>query len=81
MKNRYLEFKELNTIKTKLERISNKYCITFLEIIYNLILNEKILTNFRDIVYEFYLFLKENKDFSVSINESGIYNIFLLVII
>ncbi len=78
MKNRYLEFKELNTIKTKLERISNKYCITFLEIIYNLILNEKILTNFRDIVYEFYLFLKENKDFSVSINESGIYNIFFI---
>lgn len=78
MKKRYTEFKELNLIKNKLENISNKYCITFLEIIYRLILNEKILINFSDIAYEFYLFQKENKNFSVSVNESGIYHIFFI---
>lgn len=78
MKNRYLEFKELNIIKNKLEKISNKYCIFFLELIYDLILNEKILINLKELAIDFYLFLKENKNFSININEAGIFNNFII---
>jgi DNA mismatch repair protein MutS2 len=78
MKNRLFEFKELTKIKTKLEATSNKYCITFLGLIYNLIINEKILVNFKDTAWEFYLFLKENPNFSININEAGIFNNFFI---
>jgi len=78
MKNRLFEFKELTKIKTKLEVISNKYCLTFLDLIYNLIINEKILINFKDTAWEFYLFLKENPNFSININEAGIFNNFFI---
>jgi len=78
MKNRLFEFKELTKIKTKLEFISNKYCLTFLDLIYNLILNEKLLINLKDIAWEFYLFLKENPNFSININETGIFNNFFI---
>jgi DNA mismatch repair protein MutS2 len=78
VKNRYLEFKELNIIKNKIEKLSNKYCITFLDLIYNLILNEKILINFKELALDFYLFLKENPNISINLNESGIFNNFLI---
>jgi DNA mismatch repair protein MutS2 len=78
MKNRLFEFKELTKIKTKLEATSNKYCLTFLDLIYNLIINEKILINLKDTAWEFYLFLKENPNFSININEAGIFNNFFI---
>ena len=78
MKNRYLEFKELNLIKQKIENLSNRFSITFLNLIYDLIINEKILTNLSNISYPFYLFLKENKNFSIDINEAGIFDIFFI---
>jgi len=78
MKNRLFEFKELTKIKTKLEVISNKYCLTFLGLIYDLTINEKIFINFKDTAWEFYLFLKENLNFSININEAGIFNNFFI---